>query len=344
MSTLKEIAKIAGVNASTVSKALNGHDDINAETKGRIIKIAQQLNYFGKKVNAQVQPNGNYMIGVICPEIDSNFYAQIVQKIEEKVAMKGYSLFIGISRFDQEKETSYLRLMLNKGVDGIVLITSTDQFISKTLQEIKKEFDIPIIVVAVNQMVDYYDSIKIDDHIGVTMAISHLVQLGHKRIGYIGDHLSKHRLDSFKEAVEQNGIKVEERWIKIGSERFEEGGYLRMNEVLQCKETPTAILASYDDIAIGAMKAIYEKGLKIPQDISIVGVDNIRIARYLSSNLTTVSEPVNEMGDIACAILFNRIENKAFTVVQNVVLKPELIIRASTGVANAANSSQEASA
>ena len=330
MATLKEIAKIAGVNVSTVSKALNGHNDINEETKGRIIKITQQMNYFNKKSNVQNQANGNYMIGVICPEIDSNFYAQIVTKIEEKVMDKGYSLVIGLSQFNPEKESNYLRLLLNKGVDGVVLITSTNQSIADIMSEIKKDFNIPIIVITVNQMVDCYDSIKIDDHIGVTMAINHLIQLGHKKIGYVGDRLSMHRLDSFREALDKSNARIEEKWIRIGTERFEEGGYLRMKEILKSKELPTAILASYDDIAIGAMRAIHEKGMRIPQDISIVGVDNIGTARYLNPNLTTVSEPVNEMGDIACSILFNKIENKAYTTIQSVVLKPELIIREST--------------
>jgi DNA-binding LacI/PurR family transcriptional regulator len=330
LATLKDIAGIAGVTISTVSKAINGHTDINEETKTRILKIAHQLNYFDKKKADRPQTSRNYTIGIICPEIESNFYTQIVDRIEQRVIEKGYSLFIGLSRFDPQKESNYLNLMLNKRVDGIVLITCTDKNINRSLIEIRKKFDVPIIVVAVNQMVDYYDSIKIDDHLGVSIAINHLLELGHADIGYIGDQLSAHRFESFKRVLADKGTRFEEKWAKIGPERFEEGGYLRMNEMLKEKSLPSAIFASYDDIAIGAMRALHEKGIRIPQDVSIVGVDNIGVASYLDSSLTTISEPVNEMGDISCAILFSKIEKVKFTVIQNVVLKPELILRETT--------------
>jgi LacI family transcriptional regulator len=330
LATLKDIAGIAGVTISTVSKAINGHADINEETKTRIMKIAHQLNYFDKKKADRPQTSRNYTIGIICPEIESNFYTQIVDRIEQRVVEKGYSLFIGLSRFDALKESNYLKLMLNKRVDGIILITCTDKNINKSLIEIKSKFDVPIIVVAVNQMVDYYDSIKIDDHLGVTIAIDHLLQSGHVNIGYIGDQLSAHRFESFKQVLADNGARFEEKWAKIGPDRFEEGGYKRMTEMLKEKSLPSAIFASYDDIAIGAMRALHEKGIRVPQDISIVGVDNIEVASYLDTSLTTVSEPVNEMGDIACAILFRKIEKASFTVIQNIVLKPELILRETT--------------
>jgi LacI family transcriptional regulator len=330
LTTLKDIAGIAGVTISTVSKAINGHADINEETKNRIMKIAHQLNYFDKKKVNCPQTRRNYTIGIICPEIESNFYTQIVDRIEQRVIAKGYSLFIGLSRFDPQKESNNLKLMLNKSIDGIILITCTDKNINKSLIEVRKNFDVPIIVVAVNQMVDYYDSIKIDDHLGVSIALDHLMQLGHTNIGYIGDQLSAHRFESFKQILAEKGTRFEETWVKIGAERFEEGGYKRMNEMLMEKTLPSAIFASYDDIAIGAMRALRERGIRIPQDISIVGVDNIGVASYLETSLTTISEPVNEMGDIACAILFSKIEKVTFTVIQNVVLKPELILRETT--------------
>lgn len=330
LATLKDIAKLAGMNVSTVSRALNNSSDISESTKKKIVKIARELNYFSNKQNSLLANNTSYAIGVIAPEIESNFYSQLVGTIEKKITTEGYTLITGFTNFKYEEEVRFLNLFAHKAVAGIILIRSLDERTSKDLNEFKQKFSIPVIQVDTKHILDFYDCLKIDDYFGVSTAVEHLIELGHTSIGYIGDTLSEHRKKAYIDTLNKYNIRINENFIRIGEERFEKGGYKRMNELLSLSETPTAVFASYDDIAIGAMRAIYEKGLKIPEDFSIVGVDNIKISSYLYKGLTTVSVPVNELGDISTAILFNKIQNKKYEVVQHVVLKPQLIVRETT--------------
>ncbi len=179
-------------------------------------------------------------------------------------------------------------------------------------------------------MTEHYDYIKTDDYKGVSIAIEYLIKLGHRRIAYIGDMQSKLRLKPYIDTLNKNNISVHDDLIRLGEERFEEGGYERMSELLDLEELPTAVFASYDDVAIGAMKAIYERNLKIPEDISIIGLDNINVSSYLYRPLTTISQPLNEMGEIATRILLDKIGKKN-SAIQHVVLQPQLIIRETTG-------------
>ena len=333
MATLKDIAKMAGVNLSTVSRAINDSSEINKETKERILDIARQLNYVSNKHNKAFKNEGNNTIGIICPEIKSNYYAQLVNTIEVRLKAKGYMLLIGLTDFKYENEVYYLKLFEKKGVGGIICIATVDRKIEKDLKDFKSKYNMPIIQVATEVELQDYDYIKIDEDYGISLAISHLAELGHREIGYIGETLSESRLKSFNSLLKKNGLPINHDFIKVGTERFEEGGYKRMKEILALKKLPTAIFASYDSIAIGAMRAMTESGLRIPEDISIIGVDNINVAAYLTKALTTISSPVNDMGSIASRILLDKIEDNN-AVVQHVALKPELILRETTGKAN----------
>ena len=329
MPTLKDIAKLAGVNVSTISRALKDSPEINAETKRKILKIASELNYFSRKFSENVVSK-SYTIGLIAPEIESNFYSQLVSTIEKRITAQGYSLITGFTNFEYEEEVRFLNIFAHRGVDGIVLIRSLDARTIEDLRTFKTSYDIPVILVETKHELEIYDCLKIDDYLGVSMAVEHLAELGHTHIGYIGDTLSAHRKAPFVDTLQKHGIKVNDNLVRIGEDRFEEGGYKRMNELLSQKKVPTAVFASYDSIAIGAMKAIFDKGLRIPEDISIISIDNIKVSGYLYKALSTVSVPVNNLGDISTRILFSKINDKTSEVVQHVVLKPQLMVRETT--------------
>lgn len=331
MATLADIAKEANVHITTVSKALNDSTDISDETKKRIKSIADRLNYSYKSKHAagsKAISKAN-TIGVICPEIKSNYYAQILSTIESKSRDKGYGLIIGFTNFQYENELHYLKLFAKKNIDGIICITEgTD--IKKDLKALKEKSNIPTILVATEVKVQECDSIKVDDYLGVSMAMEHLIGLGHRDICYIGDLLSQGRLNTYLEVLEKHGIEIDEDLIKVNDERFEPCGYEGMKEILDNKKLPTAVFAAYDAIAIGAMRAIYERGLSIPEEISVISIDDIETAPYLYRGLTTVSGPISEMANIATKLLFKKVENKDYKVVQHINLQPELIIREST--------------
>lgn len=327
MATLKDIAKIAGVNISTVSKALRDSSDISHDTKKDIRKIAKDLDYKFEHIRRKTS-NGFGTIGVICPEITSNYYSQIVSIIENEIKKQEYFCIIGFTNFEKENEKYYLKHLLNSGVHGIIFISeSTD--LDSILLEYKKETSAPLVLVAQNTETKDFDCIKIDDDYGVRLAVEHLIQLGHKDIGYVGDELSNTRLEIFTRIMQENNIKLNKKWIQVSEERFEKCGYDLMDKILKGDEIPTAIMGAYDDIAIGAIKAIHDKDLKVPQDISVVGIDNVRVASYYCPEITTVAGPVEEMGKIAVKLLFKKIKDSGYNVVQNVMLSPTLIRRKS---------------
>lgn len=163
-------------------------------------------------------------------------------------------------------------------------------------------------LIAQNTETKDYDCIKIDDAYGVKLAVEHLIELGHSDIGYIGDELSNPRLEVFMKIMQDNKMKINKKWIQVSRERFEKCGYELMSGILKSNDIPSAILGAYDDIAIGAIKAVHDRGLKVPDDISIVGIDNIRTASYYSPELTTVAGPVEEMGKIAVKLLFKKVK------------------------------------
>lgn len=330
LATLKDIAKIANMNISTVSRAINGSTDINPDTREKIIKIAQELNYNVIKTKKMLPESSSKTIGIITPEIVCGCYAQIVDSIEEKLTSEGYTIIIGCTGFKSSEELRMMQSFAHKEVEGIILIRSLDKSITDELIKFKKLFNIPLVQVDMEYTIDVYDCIRFDDLAGISIAINYLIELGHKSIGFIGDYKSIRRKEKFESIMDNYGLHINKDYIKVGEQRFEKGGYLRMKEILTNEELPTAIIASYDLIAIGAMKAIYGSGLNIPKDISIIGIDNISITDYLEKALTTISVPYNDVGELASKIIIRKIKNKEYKVIQHVELKPELLVRDTT--------------
>lgn len=331
MVSLKDIAKIAGVNISTVSRALNDSVEIGEETKKRIKKIANQYNYIPDYTAKALAGKGTKSIGVIVPEIGSNYFATMLNYIEHELDKRKYSLLVGMAHHNYKKEIYYLNVFRNRRVDAIILAGSMYKEIVSTLDKIREKQNIPIVLIHTFVPFKNYDYISVDDFHGINSAVRFLKKQGHRKIGYIADELaSRFRIDIILEAIKKHGLELNQNHIIIGNEPNEYGGYLLMKKMLKEKELPTAILASYDYIAIGAIKALLESGLRVPDDISIVGYDNIRESAYLHCPLTTISPPLIKMVELSINILINKIENKRFTDIQHFSLKPELIIREST--------------
>ena len=325
MVTLKDIARIAGINVSTVSKALRNSSDIKRDTVAKIKKIAADIGY---EIKEELE-NGSRLIGVICPEIRSNYYSKLVCSIEEEAKKNGYTIVIGFTNFNRKNEEYYLEHFSNAKARGIIFI-SENQTLNEILGRYIVNNDIPLVIIASNAETLNFDYIMIDDDKGVRLVLDHLVTLGHRDICYIGDRLCSTRLAVFKTVMQEYQIKLPEPWIKVSNERFEECGYKMMNEVFKNEKIPTAVFGAYDDITIGAMKAIYERNLSIPGDISIAGIDDIYISQFMYPELTTVSAPICELAEIAIAILFKKINNRSYKVYQTVKIAPDLIVRKST--------------
>jgi Transcriptional regulators len=330
MATLKDIAKKAGVNKSTVSRALSGNSNISIERTNEIREIAKALGYIPNETAKVLAGKKAKTIGIILPEID-NYYASVASTIESRLRDRGYSLIIGQTGFKQENELHYLKIFMQKALDGIIINPVNAELFFQEFQEIRKALKVPIVFIESPVEQTDYDVVEIDNYCGVDHAIEHLYSLGHRKIGIISENLSSPtRLPAFIKAMERRGLQVDESLIKNGPERQEAGGYLRMQEMLSEKNRPTAIFAVYDTMAFGAMKAISDHGLKVPDDISIVGFDNVRESSYLNVPLTSVAPPVIEMSEIAVNTLMDRIEKDNKNVVQYISLKPKLSVKEST--------------
>jgi DNA-binding LacI/PurR family transcriptional regulator len=218
--------------------------------------------------------------------------------------------------------------MLQYNLDGLVV--SCDRTLAESTCRMLVDNQIPALLLTESDMRYPLDSIAIKTELSVRLAVEHLIQLGHRKIGYLGEHNSDVRYQAFCEILKQNNIELNPNFVKRTEMRFEEGGYQVGCELMRERELPTAVVTSYDQIAFGAMRAFRERGIRIPEDMSIVGFDNIVMDEYYPVPLTSVTNPVEQMGITAVKILLDAIHKPTTHVVQNVSLQSRLVIRDST--------------
>lgn len=331
MVTLKDIAKRACVNVSTVSRALNDSEEIGKETKDAIRHIAEQLNYKPNLTARALVGKGTNSVGIILPEVRSNYYAQIANYIESELKTYGYSMLIGLSEFETNEEAHYLDVLASHMVDGILMVSVMKPSIREKLKKASESFRIPIVMMDCYQKIQGFDRFSIDENYSLLVSIEHFKNSGLKRIGFISDEIAASaRYKCFLCAMKKCDLDVDPDLVRIGKERFERGGYLRMKEILASGKKADGVFAAYDNMAIGAMKAATDSGLRIPDEISFIGTDNIRESEYLFTPLSTISRPLKEMTKISIARLIDRIETQASSDPVDVVLSGELILRDTT--------------
>ncbi|NLJ41561.1 MAG: LacI family transcriptional regulator [Clostridiales bacterium] len=321
MVKLKDIALKTGLNISTVSRALLDRPDISDKTRRRVKRIAAEMGYTPKRS----KPN---FIGIIVPEVTSQYYSGLVHILEENLSAKGYSMIHMLTGFSPKRTEEAVKKMHQLGVAGIIISEVPSE--RDKLQEIAIKIDVPVVMLSEVRSVSSLDLIYIDQYRIISLAVEHLMSLGHRKIGYIGEELSDVRYKAYVEILKQHGIPFDQSFVKIGTERFEKGGYLRAKELLEEPDLPSAVIASYDQIAIGAIKAFTEAGLKVPRDMSIIGVDNIITDDYMHIRLTSITNPVEQLGIVSVKLLLSNIDDPESHVVQHVALQSELVLREST--------------
>jgi LacI family transcriptional regulator len=251
--------------------------------------------------------------------------------IESELKRHDYSMLIGLSEFELRNEAHYLDVLASHMVDGILLVSIVKPAIKEKLCKVSASYRIPIVLMDCNRRIAGYDRFSIDENYSLMLAIGKFKETGMKRIGFVSDTLAGiARSKAFIYAMKRYGLPVDEELIRIGKERFEYGGYLRMKEILSLRKNVDAIFAAYDNMAIGAMKAITDSGLRIPDDISVIGTDNIRESEYQFIPLTTISRPLKEMTRLSISRLIERIDDPIKKDPVDIVLKGELIVRNTT--------------
>jgi len=325
MATLKDIAKIANVNVSTVSKALRDSSDLNVQTVALIRSISEQLGYSQKSADKN-EPSS--VVGVICPEIISAYYTSMLDSLRRHLLKQGFRMMLTISGFSEEEEISCVKQLIKGKVCSIICFSEQNEHSSK-FKEIMEKNNVVLLIVSMGEENHFCDSICVDDWQSALLAVNHLIDLGHTRIGYIGDNLSLLRRNAYEKVLMINGLPVEDSLIFQAELRFEKCGYAGMQKMLMQDPLPTAIFSAYDNIAIGAMRAAFEAGLAIPDDISIVSIDDIQVSSFLNVRLTTVTEPTRDLGELAADLIVKKIRDKR-KIIQNIKLKPTLNVRETT--------------
>lgn len=321
--TLKDIAKKLGISYATVSKALSGASDISEETKIKVRKVAAEMNYKPNEIARCLVKKQTRTIGLLIPDITNPFYAEIAMAIEETVNKEGYSVFLCNSNWKHSKENEYIGLLTSKMVDGIVIAPTGMENLS--IENIK----IPIVTVGTKKSYNGENYVVIDDEKGGYLAVKHLIEKGRRKIMFIGGSenivSNKERLEGYNKALEENGIVLDRSLIRGGNFKWE-SGYSLVKTALNEGIVPDGIFGGNDILALGALQAVVEFGLKVPKDIAIVGFDDIPFAKLPEISLTTILQPTYEMGQIAANMLLRKIKNSN-EICENIILTPELLVR-----------------
>lgn len=330
--TIKDIASLAGVSKTTVSKVINNKDDsISAATKDKILQIMKEQNYVPNKLAQGLVTKRTKTIGLLIPDIRNPFFTDISRGAEDYARKEGYNIIFSNTDEDYEKEVQCVSMLCEKMVDGIIFAPS-----SNTSEEENRYSDLKIPIVLVDKHIDIQNAkgvVKVDNKNGTYESTKHLIKQGHKEILYLSgplkNDIAKERLNGYIRALEKNGGVFKKENVIEGQYKYEWSyEYIKSLDKINF----SAICCANDLIAIGAIQALRERNLKIPQDISIVGFDDIQTAKLIDPSLTTIRQPAYEMGQKASEILINSLNNKNTDSTGVITFKPTLIVRNSTKI------------
>ncbi|MFH0797445.1 MAG: LacI family DNA-binding transcriptional regulator [Candidatus Omnitrophota bacterium] len=322
--TQKEISKILDISVSTVSSALRNSPLVKKETRERVIRLAQIVKY-KPNMNARSLVTGKtYSVGIISRALSEPFYAELFEEIHHCLDRSEY---VGLFS-PAEDATGYrnaIEILGARGVDGII----SGEVNAEELLMLE-ETDVPVVVYG-NRDISM-DCVFVDTYKSGYLATHHLIRLGHKKIGYIG-WLSDYepRFIGYRDALYQNNLLVKREWVIPGKGVDKKSGYQSMKQMLSLSEIPTAIFTHNDMVAIGAMRALSEARMNVPEGMAVVGCDNVKECEYLSVTLTTVEQSRREIARNLVSTLLARIDSKAGEQPQKIVIEPRLIIRESCG-------------
>jgi DNA-binding LacI/PurR family transcriptional regulator len=333
--SIKDIAKAAGVSHPTVSRALSDSPQISEETKVRIQRLAQEMGYSPNALARGLVTRQTYSVGVVVTTIADPFVAEIVQGIEATAHDHGYTVILCNSESAPEREIASVEMLRSKRVDGVIVTASR---VGALYLEYLEQIGGPIVLINNHNEESgrYTFSVSVDNRHGGRLAAEHLVQLGHRRIAYVAgpaNHSSDlDRLAGYRQALVEGGIEPDPALVVPGNGR-PSGGEEALQAILALDPRPTAIFCYNDMTAIGLIHAAQQAGLSIPQDMAVVGFDDILFASYLYPPLTTVAQPKVEMGQRAMHMMLSLITAKEESEedLANVVVQGKLIVRVSSG-------------
>jgi len=332
--TILDIAETLGITPSTVSRALHNHPNISEDTKQAVKECAEQMHYRQNVTASSLRTGKTKTIGVIVPRINSHFISLAIGGIETVANKAGYNIIICQSSETLEVETNAVRTLLSKRIDGMLASISMETTNSNHFREV---INMKVPLVFFDRACADLDvsSVTIDDFKGAYKATEHLVQQGCRRIVYFGGStdlvIYQRRLSGFKQAMIHHHIPVDEDLIFTTNQMTDTMGATLVEALYESNHLPDGICSSNDNLAAGAMKFLIEHGVKIPEQVAIIGFSNALFSQWMTPPLSTVDQHSELMGSYAANLLLEEIRQTAIGCVsRNIVLNPELVIRDSS--------------
>jgi DNA-binding LacI/PurR family transcriptional regulator len=326
--SIKDIARIASVSHATVSRALRESPLVNPKTAQRIRQIAAEYGFRTSAVARSLATSRTRTIGVVVTSIADPFVAEVVNGIEEEAIAQDYSVFLASCHADPKREIKVVQSFEDRRVDGIVVTASR---VGALYAPVLQKLHIPIVLLNNQHPSHFAHSVLIENFEASRRAVGYLIKLGHRRIAYIGDRFGyssdSERFSGYRSALDEAGLPFRPELVVHGDGRAE-SGTSAIGTLLRVAEPATAVFCYNDMTAIGALKGLGEHGLRVPEDISIVGFDDLPLASYMRPPLTTVRQPKHEMGRLAAQVLLKLIDGS--DAEQSIQVAGELIVRQST--------------
>ena len=331
MASMNDVAKKAGVSIATVSRVLNNSSNVNEATRVKILKAIKELKYQPSRVAKRLRSksmSGN-LLGVLIPDIDNPFYVDVLRGIEDVAYKNNYAIIMCNFGQDEKKEKLYLEILQSESIDGLIAAPARED--DPQLKKMVKD-GLPVVCVDRGLTDIDVDVVLVDNVRGAFSAVDHLAKSGYKRIAYIAGlpsiPSSRYREKGYREALAVNGLLVDDDLIKYGNSKHESGVEL-CSELLNLENPPDAVFTGNNLITLGALETIHRMRLKIPQDIAIVGFDDMYWSNSLNPPLTAVRQPAVEIGKRAGELLIQRINDPQRPTIQ-MMLNAELMKRSST--------------
>ncbi len=329
MISIKDLAKLAGVSPSTISRAVNGKKYVKQDIREHILKLVNETGYVPDNTARSMVLKRTFTVGIVIPEAFNMFQRQLFATIEHSLEGLGYRTSFFFVQWEPESELKCLRRLKGEKLDGIIMIYEVGH---PDFYEYLSRSSIPVVFCTFERDGLEFHSIHTNEEEGARTATRHLTDLGHRRIGLLsGSHFSfaTQRAVGYRAALKDAGIPFDDSIVERAPSYSAEEGHEGMKSLLSRARDLTAVFAETDELAIGAIRALYEAGLAVPRDLSIVGFDDIDICAFLSPGLTTVRQPIREMGRRTAEIMSRLIAGEKVEE-GSIIFGSELVIREST--------------
>jgi LacI family transcriptional regulator len=326
--TIFDVAEEAGVSYSTVSRVLNNKENVNAETRERVLQVMTQLGYVGNATARSLAGGSSRVIGLLVDHLNTEYMGEIIRGIDEVLENNDYNLMLYTTHRQKTREAAYVTKLTHGFADGLILIVPRNE---KAYLDTLQQRKFPYVLIDYQGYNRHVPSIMTTNKKGAYDATTYFIATGHRRIGFITGEMAYgcaiERLAGYRAALEDHGLPFDEALVSEGNFLQPRGHYCTQ-ELLNLAEPPTALFVSNDVMAFGAMEAARERGLRIPDDLSIIGFDDIPQAAHVHPPLSTVRQPLEEMGRRAATLLLQFIANPS-SEIERIELSTRLVIRES---------------